>query len=133
MISEAYHFQDSTPEDLHPQRMIHAFSPLTKGSYPVFNKYPQFIVDYQVLSSHWYVHTCVHAYCRCVDTDMRMYVIEWQITLLICVFYIFCFVKNCRHAVIWVSAVDSVCTCIYGRTYCRCKSGSVFDRKRWST
>ena len=28
--------------------MLGPFEPLTKGTYPVFNKYPKFIVDYQV-------------------------------------------------------------------------------------
>lgn len=28
--------------------MLEQFVPLTKGTYPVFNRYPQFIVDYQV-------------------------------------------------------------------------------------
>jgi len=28
--------------------MLESFVPLTKGTYPVFNRYPKFIVDYQV-------------------------------------------------------------------------------------
>lgn len=28
--------------------MIESFQPLTRGQYPVFNKYPKFIVDYQI-------------------------------------------------------------------------------------
>lgn len=28
--------------------MIERFQPLTRGQYPVFNKYPKFIVDYQI-------------------------------------------------------------------------------------
>ncbi|XP_043922511.1 TBC1 domain family member 31 [Protopterus annectens] len=47
MIKEAYRLMDTTPEDIHPQRMLVEFMPLTKGQYPVFNKYPKFIVDYQ--------------------------------------------------------------------------------------
>uniref|UniRef100_A0A8C5TNF1 TBC1 domain family member 31 n=1 Tax=Malurus cyaneus samueli TaxID=2593467 RepID=A0A8C5TNF1_9PASS len=47
VIKEAYHLMDSTPLDIHPQRMLDDFIPLTKGQYPVFNKYPTFIVDYQ--------------------------------------------------------------------------------------
>ena len=39
---------DTTPDDSHPQRMMEEYIPLTKGQYPVFNKYPKFIVDYQV-------------------------------------------------------------------------------------
>ena len=48
MIQEAYHLQKTTPTELHPERMLGPFEPLTKGTYPVFNKYPKFIVDYQV-------------------------------------------------------------------------------------
>ncbi|XP_077865316.1 TBC1 domain family member 31-like [Saccoglossus kowalevskii] len=47
VIKEAYHLQDTTPDDVHPVRMLDDFKPLTKGQYPVFNKYPKFIVDYQ--------------------------------------------------------------------------------------
>ncbi|CAH2285849.1 TBC1 domain family member 31 isoform X1 [Pelobates cultripes] len=47
MIKEAYHLVDATPADIHPQRLITDFVPLTKGQYPIFNKYPKFIVDYQ--------------------------------------------------------------------------------------
>ncbi|NXW60624.1 TBC31 protein, partial [Eurystomus gularis] len=47
VIKEAYHLMESTPLDIHPRRMLDDFIPLTKGQYPVFNKYPKFIVDYQ--------------------------------------------------------------------------------------
>ncbi|XP_068789301.1 TBC1 domain family member 31 isoform X2 [Struthio camelus] len=47
VIKEAYRLMESTPVDIHPQRMLDDFIPLTKGQYPVFNKYPKFIVDYQ--------------------------------------------------------------------------------------
>ncbi|RXM31286.1 hypothetical protein EOD39_7172 [Acipenser ruthenus] len=47
MIKETYRLMDSTPTDLHPQRMLSDFEPLTRGQYPVFNKYPTFIVEYQ--------------------------------------------------------------------------------------
>ncbi|NXA40513.1 TBC31 protein, partial [Eudromia elegans] len=47
VIKEAYHLMESTPVDIHPQHMLDDFIPLTKGQYPVFNKYPKFIVDYQ--------------------------------------------------------------------------------------
>uniref|UniRef100_A0A8C8R4Z7 TBC1 domain family member 31 n=1 Tax=Pelusios castaneus TaxID=367368 RepID=A0A8C8R4Z7_9SAUR len=47
VIKEAYHLMEATPADIHPQRMLDDFIPLTKGQYPVFNKYPKFIVDYQ--------------------------------------------------------------------------------------
>ncbi len=48
VIREAYRLQQTTPSDLHPQVMTDPFCPLSKGTYPVFNKYPKFIVDYQV-------------------------------------------------------------------------------------
>ncbi|XP_078073007.1 TBC1 domain family member 31 isoform X2 [Mustelus asterias] len=47
VIKEAYHLMDITPEDIHPRRMLDDFVPLTKGQYPIFNKYPKFVVDYQ--------------------------------------------------------------------------------------
>ncbi|NWW32447.1 TBC31 protein, partial [Panurus biarmicus] len=47
VIKEAYHLMEATPLDIHPQCMLDDFTPLTKGQYPVFNKYPTFIVDYQ--------------------------------------------------------------------------------------
>ncbi|XP_060099237.1 TBC1 domain family member 31 [Heteronotia binoei] len=47
MMKEAYHLMECTPADIHPQRMLDDFVPLTKGQYPIFNKYPKFIVDYQ--------------------------------------------------------------------------------------
>ena len=49
LMKEAYHIMDSTPADIHPQSMLEDFTPLTTGQYPIFNKYPKFIVDYQVL------------------------------------------------------------------------------------
>ena len=48
VIQEAYRLMDTTPKDIHPQGMMEEFTPLTKSQYPVFNKYPKFIVDYQV-------------------------------------------------------------------------------------
>ncbi|NXL86772.1 TBC31 protein, partial [Alectura lathami] len=47
VIKEAYHLMEATPPDIHPQRVLDDFIPLTKGQYPVFNKYPKFVVDYQ--------------------------------------------------------------------------------------
>ncbi|NXB52265.1 TBC31 protein, partial [Leucopsar rothschildi] len=47
VIKEAYHLMEATPLDIHPQHMLDDFTPLTKGQYPIFNKYPMFIVDYQ--------------------------------------------------------------------------------------
>ncbi|XP_041376206.1 TBC1 domain family member 31-like [Gigantopelta aegis] len=48
VVKEAYRLMESTPNDIHPKKHIEEFKPLTKGLYPVFNKYPKFIVDYQV-------------------------------------------------------------------------------------
>uniref|UniRef100_A0A8C6YCC7 TBC1 domain family member 31 n=1 Tax=Naja naja TaxID=35670 RepID=A0A8C6YCC7_NAJNA len=47
VIREAYHLMECTPDNIHPIRMLEDFAPLTKGQYPIFNKYPKFIVDYQ--------------------------------------------------------------------------------------
>ncbi|XP_077349411.1 TBC1 domain family member 31 [Lithobates pipiens] len=47
MIKESYHLMDATPAEIHPQRLLSEFVPLTKGQYPIFNKYPKLIVDYQ--------------------------------------------------------------------------------------
>jgi len=48
LVKEAYHIAESTPSDIHPQNTLQDFAPLTRGQYPIFNKYPKFIVDYQV-------------------------------------------------------------------------------------
>lgn len=47
MIKEAYRLMGGTPADIHPRNMLSDFTPLTKGQYPVFNHYPEFIVEYQ--------------------------------------------------------------------------------------
>uniref|UniRef100_H3DP21 TBC1 domain family member 31 n=1 Tax=Tetraodon nigroviridis TaxID=99883 RepID=H3DP21_TETNG len=47
MIKEAYRIMDSTPADIHPKNMLSDFTPLTRGQYPVFNHYPEFLVEYQ--------------------------------------------------------------------------------------
>ncbi|NXG66241.1 TBC31 protein, partial [Hemiprocne comata] len=47
VIKEAYHLMEATPLDIHPQRVLDDFIPLTKGQYPIFNKSPKFIADYQ--------------------------------------------------------------------------------------
>nr|XP_020652229.1 TBC1 domain family member 31 [Pogona vitticeps] len=47
VIKEAYHLMNCTPAEIHPRHMLEDFVPLTKGQYPIFNKYPKFIVDYQ--------------------------------------------------------------------------------------
>lgn len=48
IVNEAYRLSEVTPVDIDPKRMIESFQPLTRGQYPVFNKYPKFIVDYQI-------------------------------------------------------------------------------------
>ncbi|TMS10562.1 TBC1 domain family member 31 [Larimichthys crocea] len=47
MIKEAYRLMGNTPADIHPRNMLSDFTPLTRGQYPVFNQYPEFIVEYQ--------------------------------------------------------------------------------------
>uniref|UniRef100_A0A8D3E2P5 TBC1 domain family member 31 n=1 Tax=Scophthalmus maximus TaxID=52904 RepID=A0A8D3E2P5_SCOMX len=47
MIKEAYRLLSCTPADIHPRTLLSDFTPLTKGQYPVFNHYPEFIVEYQ--------------------------------------------------------------------------------------
>ncbi|KAM9851444.1 TBC1 domain family member 31 [Aulostomus maculatus] len=47
MIKEAYRLMNRTPADIHPRTMLSDFTPLTRGQYPVFNHYPEFIVEYQ--------------------------------------------------------------------------------------
>ena len=48
VICEAYRMQETTPPDINPEKLLGSLVPLTKGTYPVFNRYPKFIVDYQV-------------------------------------------------------------------------------------
>ena len=50
VLKEAYRIMEATPDSLHPRKLLTEFTPLTKGQYPVFNKYPKFIVDYQVIN-----------------------------------------------------------------------------------
>jgi hypothetical protein len=48
VVTEANLLQQTTPHELHPELLLDPFVPLSKGTYPVFNKYPKYIVDYQV-------------------------------------------------------------------------------------
>ena len=48
LIEEAYRIWETTPAQLHPRQLLEEFTPLPHVTYPVFNKYPKFIVDYQV-------------------------------------------------------------------------------------
>ena len=77
VIQEAYHMQQTTPPDIHPEKLLPSFEPLTSGTYPVFNKYPKFIVDYQVAERErirkeeldYLRERCV---CVCVHACMRV-------------------------------------------------------------
>ncbi|CAL8248434.1 unnamed protein product [Lota lota] len=46
MVQEAYRLMASTPASIHPRALLADFSPLTRGQYPVFNHYPEVIVQY---------------------------------------------------------------------------------------
>ena len=47
IMKEAYRFKNSTPSKLCPVKNLPHFTPLSSPVYPVFDKYPIFIVDYQ--------------------------------------------------------------------------------------
>ena len=49
VVKEAYIMWETTPSKLHPRRYLEGFYPLTTETYPVFSKYPTFVVDYQVM------------------------------------------------------------------------------------
>lgn len=49
LINEATKMLQTTPADLDPCKLLCPFEPLTKGTYPVFNKRPRFISDYQMI------------------------------------------------------------------------------------
>ncbi|KAK7790940.1 hypothetical protein R5R35_005871 [Gryllus longicercus] len=46
-ISKTYSLCRKTSDDIHPRQYLQSFTPLPKDSYPAFNQYPKFIVDYQ--------------------------------------------------------------------------------------
>ena len=48
VIKEAYRLLDMVPSEVNPENILEEYTPLTSGQYPVFNKYPKFVVDYQV-------------------------------------------------------------------------------------
>lgn len=48
IIDEGYRIHNTTPKSLHPKYKLQHFEPITSGQYPIFNKYPKFIVNYQV-------------------------------------------------------------------------------------
>jgi hypothetical protein len=49
LLNEAARIQLTTPADIDPCQLLNDFEPLTKGTYPVFNKRPRFISDYQII------------------------------------------------------------------------------------
>lgn len=48
LIREAEKLIQCTPNDINPIRILPKFEPLSKTSYPIFNKRPKFISDYQL-------------------------------------------------------------------------------------
>ncbi len=48
VIHEANLMRSTTPPSMHPEKLLPPFQPLTTDTYPIFSKYPKFIVDYQV-------------------------------------------------------------------------------------
>lgn len=49
LISEANKMKKTTPSDIDPCKILQNFHPLSKGIYPIFNKQPKFINDYQLI------------------------------------------------------------------------------------
>ncbi|KAJ3294809.1 TBC1 domain member 31 [Borealophlyctis nickersoniae] len=47
VIQSAYHLAATTPSTVSPSTFLAPFRPLLKGEYPLFNQYPEFIVNYQ--------------------------------------------------------------------------------------
>ncbi|KAJ9580105.1 hypothetical protein L9F63_004247, partial [Diploptera punctata] len=47
LLSKTYTLCEKTSTEVHPRQYLVTFKPLEEGSYPVFNKYPKFIVDYK--------------------------------------------------------------------------------------
>jgi len=48
VISEAYRMASCTPKNIDPLKLMSEFEAMSKGeTYPIFNKFPHFIVDYQ--------------------------------------------------------------------------------------
>lgn len=45
LINSAYEIRKNTPKTLAP--VLQAFEPLPRGHYPIYNKYPEFVVNYQ--------------------------------------------------------------------------------------
>jgi hypothetical protein len=49
LLNESFKMNKTTPADLDPCKLLANFEPLSKGPYPVFNKRPRFISDYQII------------------------------------------------------------------------------------
>jgi WD40 repeat protein len=49
LLNESFKMNKTTPADLDPCKLLANFEPLSKGTYPVFNKRPRFISDYQII------------------------------------------------------------------------------------
>lgn len=64
VLKEAYRIMDATPDNIHPRNTLDDFKSLTTGQYPVFNKYPKFIVDYQVFSIMLFKNLCLFLHFR---------------------------------------------------------------------
>lgn len=47
VILHAYRLSESTPSSLSAASFVSSFTPCNRGEYPVFNKFPDFIVNYQ--------------------------------------------------------------------------------------
>ena len=52
LLAEARKMHKLTPSGIDPCKLLSSFEPLTKGSYPVFNKRPKFISDYQAIEKN---------------------------------------------------------------------------------
>lgn len=46
-ISKTYSLCRKTTDEIHPRQYLLPFTPLPKDSYPIYNQYPKFILDYQ--------------------------------------------------------------------------------------
>jgi hypothetical protein len=49
LLNEAHKMMQTTPSDIDPCKILHGFDALPKQTYPVFNKRPRFISDYQII------------------------------------------------------------------------------------
>jgi Rab-GTPase-TBC domain len=48
LIMKAYEIKQKTPTTLDPSTFLKSFNPCLPGEYPIFNQYPQFIVNHQM-------------------------------------------------------------------------------------